>query len=155
MRQNPKGSRRDAFEIFLAEIKRDPKYLTDLAEDYFYREVAKWRVEPVGVGGSFAIVPTPSVAQRMEAVAARKANSARDVANGVKRIERMARLVMTFDTIMPNGKKLRHCSREYLISLGGAIKELARNMKPRQLVENAFTEKQFQAIVARGEKKAA
>jgi FtsZ-binding cell division protein ZapB len=70
-----------------------------------------------------------------------------------KREEREAKIQQGVDQIMllnlemPNGKRLRYCTREEVAKFNNGYARLVKKMKPRQMVGQAFNEDQVKAFM--------
>lgn len=56
--------------------------------------------------------------------------------------------IMLLNLEMPNGKRLRYCTREEVAKWGKGYERMAKKMKPRQMVGQAFDEAQVKSILA-------
>lgn len=144
---DPSASRKDAFELFLIEIKREPKLIRALAEDYFYRMAAQW--EPQKVGKSFTLAATPATQRRVEMTVERRRESAERTQKAVADLKVRIRAVVMLDLVMPNGKMLRHCTGAEMAKFGGMFTEVSRHLKPTQVVDKHLNERDLQEIRSR------
>lgn len=144
---DPTASRKQAFELFLDEVKGDPRLVRALAEDYFYRMAAQW--EPQKVGKSFMLAATPATKRRAEMSAERREESAARVNKSVADLKVRIKAVIMLDLVMPNGKKLRHCTGAEVAKFGGMFTEIARHIKPTQVIDKHFNERDLQEIKLR------
>ena len=108
MERKPTGSRKEALDQFVAAMKSDPKYLEDLATDYFHRMSAAWTVRDEKHGYSFGRVVEPSV--KIEEVRTKRAFSAERTATALETLKAKIRDVILLDLVLPNGVSLRHAT---------------------------------------------
>lgn len=125
MKANPIGSRREAKDRFLAEVRSDPKYLEMLADDYFERQSQSWAVRGTETNYSFQRTAKP------REVAERESRTARVRAA----VEYRIRKIILLDITLPNGKRLREATGAECSKAGGFFMEVARHIKPTQVVD--------------------
>jgi hypothetical protein len=145
MLSNSKGSRKEQFEAFLETMESNKAYLTALATDYFDREFAKWKLERVGKAGSLSLVATAPKQQTAEQRQARKQEFEREYQ--AKKPAIIATILLNLE--MPNGKRLRDCTGADLNKFGGFYTELARHMKPTEIVDKKFSEADLKRVYSR------
>ena len=153
LKNDPDGSRKDHFKAFLAEVSSDPKLIEALAEDYFERMYARWKIQRIGK--SHSIVGTPATERRAEQSRAQRQNVKNMVSETVGRITNRINRIVLMEMTMPNGKRLRDCTGAELTRFGGFYSEVARHLKPSQVVDKHMNESDLQAIWSRYGGKAA
>ena len=151
MLHDPKGSRKDAFKQFLATMESDPHYLTTLAEDYFERAYANWKGEKAG--DSYSLLGTASVQRRTDVSAVQRAEKEKQRADIVKKGVERIRQIILLDMILPTGKKLRESTGAECTKAGGFFSEVARYLKPTEIVDKHLNEAELRNIWSRFEKK--
>lgn len=151
MLADPKTSRKEAFKHFLETVQSDPRYLENLAEDYFYRMAAQWEPQKIGKEGSFSLVGTPATKRRAELSAEKRAESGERVAKGHEELKAKVRAIILLDLTLPNGKRLRDATGAECAKAGGFYTEVARHLKPTQVVDKHFNEKDLRDIQSRYE----
>lgn len=147
MMNNPKGSRKEAFDHFLETVKSDPRYLAALAEDYFYRQTQNWDLDQNRLGSS--LVATPAQRKRAEVSAAQRAASAARVAKATDEIKARIRKVIMLDLTLPNGKKLRDCTGAECAKAGGFYTEVSKHIKATEIVDKHLSERNLQDLYSR------
>ena len=150
MLNDPKGSRKDAFKHFLATMESDPRYLATLAEDYFDRAHANWKVEKIG--DSYSLVGTAAVQRRTDVSAAERAEKQKRTADIVKQGVERIRQIILLDMVLPTGKKLRDSTGAECAKAGGFFSEVARYLKPTEVVTKHLNEAELRNIWSRFEK---
>lgn len=151
MLSDPDGSRKDAFAHFLQSMQSDPAYLKELAQEYFDRNAAQWKIEHIGKNVS--LVGTAAVQKRAEVSAAKRAENAKIVQERLAEIKATARAVLTLDFVMPNGKRLRDCTGAETERFGGIFSEIARHVKPTQVVGHHINARELANLCQRFEPK--
>jgi len=149
---NPNGSQKDQFEAFLEIVQSDPAYVVALARDYFDRRAQSWG--PQEHDGSTTLAATHLRDDREKARAARRGDNERIVKSRLAAIKAKARIVLTLDSIMPNGKRLRECTFAEVRKFGGIFAELARHGKGNEVITKHINAKDLENIVSRFEKPA-
>lgn len=149
MMNDPDGSRDDQFNAFLEEVKENPKYIKALAEDYFYRMYAQWKVDKEGK--SHTLAATPATERRAELSAEKRKERAEQVTQKAVEIANQVRRIVLLDLPMPNGKKLRDCTFSEVGKFGNWMSELATHGKPTQVISHRLNEKEVQNIYSRYE----
>lgn len=147
MLNDPKGSRKDAFKRFLAIMESDPKYLATLAEDYFDRACANWKVEKIG--DSHSLVGTAAVQRRTDVSATKRAETAKERDALAGKIAARVRQVIILDLPLSCGKKARDCTGAEIAREGGFWTEVARHMKPTEVLDKAMGEQELRDIRSR------
>ena len=100
MERKPTGSRKEALDQFVAAMKSDPKYLEDLATDYFHRMSAAWTVRDEKHGYSFGRVVEPSV--KIEEVRTKRAFSAERTATALETLKAKIRdVILKHRSVVP------------------------------------------------------
>ncbi len=148
MLRNTDASRKESFGYFYAEIQNDPRYLTALAEDYFYRQCANWR--PVELAPhSVTLAATPAQEARVEKAAAKRVESKARVAVEVKRLK----TVLLMNLTLPTGKTLRESTGAECAKAGGFYLEVSRYLKPTEVVDKHLDEEELGNIYSRFDKR--
>lgn len=157
---NPDGSRKEQQDGFIERMKSDPAYLEMLARDYFERMAAVWmpRAEPTG-GHSFVRTevsqdkverqshPRPA-SKPLELVRRTREESAARTAAAFEELKAKVRVVL-LDLVLPNGKALRDATGAECAKAGGFYSEIAKHIKPTQVVDRHLSEGDLQNIRAR------
>lgn len=152
MKHDPDGSREDQWQYFLELMKSDEHYLEELARDYFDRWFAQFKVQRTETG--VRLVGTSTVERRAEAAAERRAEREQMKAENLKKIRQaVVSQILTLDFVMPNEKKLRDCTGAEVARFGGVFTEIARHVKPTEVVGHHLNAKQIQNICSRFEPK--
>lgn len=152
MLNDPKASRKEAFKHFLETVRSNAAYVDALAEDYFYRMAANF--EPMETGkGSYSLVGTPATKRRAEQSAERRADSAARVAKAERELKESIRPFIWLEMLMPNGKKLRHCTGAELAKFGGVFYTLSHKLKPNQVVDKHLSESDIRNVASQFEGK--
>lgn len=144
MKRNPESSRKEAFDAFLEVVRSDPAYLVALADDYFYRMEAQWRMQHDAKTGSHSVVATPAKQRRADIAASKEL-----VAVTKEKLAATIRPFIWLEMEMPNGKKLRHCTGAELAKFGGAFLEMSKQLKPNQVVDKHLGEQDLRNIASR------
>jgi len=147
MERKPSASRKEALDQFVAAMKSDPKYLEDLATDYFHRMSAAWTVRDEKHGYSFGRVVEPSV--KIEDARTKRAASAERTATALETLKAKIRDVILLDQILPNGVAVRHATGAEMAKAGGYYAEVAKHIKPTEVVDRHLSEANLQDISAR------
>jgi hypothetical protein len=63
------------------------------------------------------------------------------------KIQQIADQIMLLNQEMPNGKRLRYCTREELAGFNKGYDKMIKKMKPGQMVGQAFSEDQVKEIM--------
>lgn len=161
MMDNAAGSRKEAQDAFLAKMKEDPAYLDLLATDYFERMAAVWTVRTEAEHStSFGrtdvsqdkvermshprnqVKPVALVRRTKEEAAARTAAV-------FEEMKAKVRGVILLDLVLPNGKALRDATGSECAKAGGFFTEVAKALKPTQVVDKHLSEADLQNIRAR------
>lgn len=154
IKNDPDGSRKDQFKAFLNEVTESPKLIEALAEDYFERMYAQWKLKHDPKLGH-RLVGTPATQRRFEASAAKRQERAEQVASAARatvgRIVERVRKIMLMDMVTPLGKKLRDCTGAELAKCGGFFTELSRHLKPTQVADKHLNEADCQSVLSRYE----
>lgn len=164
MMNNAKGSRKQAKDDFISEMKSDKAYIEMLAGDYFDRMAAVWEVKEGRLGKSFGrtevsqdkidrtratlVSRSQSSASRDDADLKRKNSEAR-AKTAFEELKSSLRAVVLLDLEMPDGKPLRYATGAECKKAGGFYSEIAKHLKPSQVVDRHLTENDLQNIKAR------
>lgn len=149
MLANPNASRKEAFAAFLETVTSNPAYLHALADDYFHRMEAQWKVDQIGK--SHSLVGTPAVQRRAELSAERRAEGAVSRERGFQELKTRIRAVILLDLTLPSGKRLRDATGAECTKAGGFYTEVARHLKPSQVVDKHLSEAELRNIQSRYE----
>lgn len=156
---NPTGSRKEQQDGFIERMKSDPAYLEMLARDYFDRMASVWvpRVEPTG-GHSFGRTEAsqdkvqrlshPNKSKSVELVRRTREESAARTAAALEELRAKVRVVL-LDLVLPNGKALRDATGAECAKAGGFYSEIAKHIKPTQVVDRHLSENDLKNICAR------
>ena len=173
MMNNPGGSRKELQDTFVAAVTADTAYLEILAIDYFERMAAHHLVRPTPLGHTFdrTDVSKEQSDRRVESLLADKrfrnaspeiqaqkaeekkrqmrAEAAARTAIAFEEIKAKVRNVILLDLVMPDGKTLRHATGAECRKAGGFYAEVAKSIKPTQVVDRHLSEADLQNIRAR------
>lgn len=178
MMANATGSRKEAQDDFLARMKADPAYLEMLATDYFDRMAAVWtvradtpsnkvfgrtdvaqgRIDRANTPRSERPKAPPTIAaiatatEKMESPAlVRRTLEEAQARTTIAFNEMKAKLrdVILLDLILPNGKALRDATGAECAKAGGFFADVAKAIKPSQVVDRHLSEGDLQNIRAR------
>ena len=159
MMNNANGSRKEAQDAFIARMKGDPAYLEILATDYFERMAAVWTVRtqaPAARTFARTEVSQDKVERmshsRARPVALVRRSKEEDAARTATIFEEMkakVRGIVLLDLMLPNGKALRDATGAECAKAGGFFSEVAKAIKPTQVVDRNLTESDLQNIRAR------
>lgn len=161
MMDNADGSRKEAMDDFVKRMKSNRDYTEMLAKDYFERMAAVWTVRTDGKsrktfsrtgvsqdraermsGPRGADKPLAMVRQQREESAARSESAYLEMKAKIRNI-------ILLDLVLPNGKALRNATGSDCQKAGGFYAEVARHLKPMQVVDRHLTENDLQNIRAR------
>lgn len=148
MLADPKASRKEAFKHFLETVHSNQVYVDALAEDYFYRMAAQWEPEKIGKG-SYSLVGTPATKARVERAIEKRTESAQRVEKARDEIKAKIREVLLLDLTLPNGKRLRDATGAECAKAGGFYTEVARHLKPTQVVDKHMNERDLREVWSR------
>lgn len=163
MMDNASGSRKEAQDDFLARMKADPAYLEMLATDYFERMAAVWTVRHEAVA-STSFGKTVVAADKASRLTGPRAERPAKPLELVRRTQEESKLrtqaafaelkakvrdVVLLDILLPNGKALRDATGADCVKAGGFFAEVAKQIKPTQVVDRHLTEGDLQNIRAR------
>ncbi len=144
LERKPGASRKEALDYFVAKMKANPVYLEELAVDYFQRMSSAWAVRDEKAGYAFGRKGPVDIdmerKKRAERAARRTAVEARMTAQVRVRL---------LDLTLPNGKTLRHATGADCAKAGGFYAEVAKHLKPTEVVDRHLTEANLQDIRAR------
>lgn len=153
------GSRKEAQEEFVRRMKSDPAFLDALARDYFERMAAVWTVRAdTPTRKAFVRTevsqdkvermshPRPAPAQLVRRT---REEAAARTATAFERMKASIRGIVLLDLILPNGKALRDATGAECAKAGGFFSEVAKSIKPTQVVDRQLTEADLQNIRAR------
>jgi hypothetical protein len=173
MLHNPDGSRKEAQDHFIAAMKSDPAYLEMLALDYFERMAAYHVVRKDTLGHSFVRTevsqdrnerirdslvnrsapppgaPSASSVETIETARRKREESAARTAEAFAELKAKVRNIILLDLELPNGKKLRNATGAECKKAGGFYAEIAKHLKPSQVVDRHMSEADLQSIRAR------
>lgn len=171
MLNSPEGSRKEIQDSFMAEMKSDPSYLELLALDYFERMAAVWIVKKERLGNTFTrtevsqgkierqkatiaskasdAISAPVARMTPEQLAELRKQSAKRTETAFKELKAKVRAVVLLDLELPNGKKLRQATGAECKKAGGFYSEVAKHLKPTQVVDRHLTESELKNIRAR------
>lgn len=161
MMDNPAGSRKEAKDDFMERMRSDTAYLDLLAGDYFERMAAVWVVRDYGESShSFGRSEvSQDKVERMshpraevkpiELVRRTKEEAAARTATAFAEMKAKVRSVILLDLILPNGKALRNATGAECAKAGGFYAEVAKTIKPTQVVDRHLSEGDLQNIRAR------
>lgn len=161
MMANATGSRKEAQDAFIEAMKADPAYLDILARDYFERMAAVWTVRTEGKFNK-AFVRTDVSADKSERMShphgeikpialvrrTREETAARTAA-AFNEMKAKIRSVVLLDLVLPTGKALRDSTGAECEKAGGFYAEIAKHLKPTQVVDRHLSENDLQNIKAR------
>ena len=147
MLNRPDGSRKEARDHFIAQIKSDPTYLEMLACDYFDRRAATMPLRKTETGYTFQRAGTEAVS--IEEVRRKRKASAKRSATMYGEIKAKFRSMVLLDLTLPDGKPLRHATGAECKKAGGFISEVGRHLKGTQVVDKHMTEANLQDMRAR------
>lgn len=155
------GSRKEAQDAFVERVAADPAYLEILARDYFDRMAAVWTVR-TETPASKAFVRTEVSQDKVERmsrprgevkpialVRRTKEEAAARTASAFKEMKAKIRGVILLDLVLPNGKALRDATGADCRKAGGFFSEVAKSIKPTQVVDRHLSEGDLQNIRAR------
>lgn len=161
MMENATGSRKEQLDAFIASMKAHPDYLDALATDYFERMAAVWTVR-TETPASTAFVRTevsqdkvarlshPRAPTAPVALVRRTTEESAAVRAAVfAEMKAKVRGVVLLDLPMPNGKLLREATGAECAKAGGFYAEIAKAIKPTQVVDRHLREADLQNIRAR------
>lgn len=149
MMSNPSGSRKELKDEFIARMIADPDNFAALATDYFERMAAVWTVHaenPASTSFGRTGVSQDKVARmvRRDTVEAKDRNN-----RMFDMVKSSIRQVILLDLVMPNGKLLRDANGADCVKAGGFYAEIAKHLKPTQIVDKHLKEGDLQNIRAR------
>lgn len=145
--RKPQGSRKEALDWFVVQMKADPAHLDELARDYFERMSITWTARKEAHGFSFG--RTGEAEGKMErARQTREVGKARTAA-ALAEFKASVRNVILLDLTLPNGKALRHATGAECAKAGGFYAEIAKRIKPTQVVDRHLSEMNLQDIRSR------
>lgn len=145
MERKPSASRKEALDWFVGRIKAESVYLEELAIDYFQRMSSAWTVRDERHGYSFG----RAAPLDMERVRKRREETNKRASEAVSDLKMNMRAVILLDLMLPNGKALRHATGAECAKAGGFYAEIAKHIKPTQVVDRHLTEGNLQDIRAR------
>jgi hypothetical protein len=148
MLADPKASRKEAFKHFLETVRSNPSYIDALAEDYFYRMASSWEPQKIGKDSYSG---TPATNARVERSAEKRAEGVQRVAKATDELKARIRQVLLLDLTLPNGKRLRDATGAECAKAGGFYTEVARHLKPTQVVDKHMNEKDLRDVWSRYE----
>lgn len=161
MMDNAAGSRKEAQDAFVERMKSDPAYLEMLARDYFDRFAAVWTVRTEAkdskaflrtevsqdkverMSGPRAVVQPIGLVRRTKDEAAARTTAV------FEEMKAKVRGIILLDLILPNGKALRDATGAECAKAGGFFSEVAKAIKPSQVVDRHLSEGDLQNLRAR------
>ncbi|WP_414461781.1 hypothetical protein [Hyphomicrobium sp. DY-1] len=160
MMENPDASRREAQDEFVLQMQSDQIFLDLLARDYFDRMAAVWTVRSSNLlGNAFTRTdvaqdnadrrkhphqpPSPMLVRRT------REESAARTAIVFEQMKAKVRSVVLLDLLLPNGKALRDATGAECAKAGGFFVDVAKAIKPTQVVDRHLSEGDLQNIRAR------
>lgn len=147
MMHNPKGSRKEAQDLFIEQMRSDVVYLDLLARDYFTRMSAAWEVREENLGYSFG--RTEVSADKIERASRAREESRTRTASAFAELKARVRDIILLDLTLPDGKVLRHATGAECSKAGGFYAEIAKHIKPQQVVDRHLSEGDLQNIRTR------
>lgn len=156
--RKPTASHKEACDWFIAKMQADPAYLELLAREYFERMSVNWTATKVKHGFAFGrTAAAESTIQRRSATRIMTAEEMREARQKflkknkkrVDEIRSMFRNTVLLDLTLPNGKALRHATSADCAKAGGFYAEIAKHIKPTQVVDRHLTENDLKGIQAR------
>lgn len=131
-RQNPRADEAELLSLFVDEVRGNQEIVGTIIEYWFANNLRALSKHE----------PTISSAHR-NAIAS-------DVVNTIKqRVEDKAKIAL-LEWVMPNGKRLKDCTREQCLQLaekvGPWLKQVAAACKPRQRVGDVMKENDLKAL---------
>jgi hypothetical protein len=147
MLNRPEGSRKEARDYFIEQMKSDPTYLEMLARNYFDRRAIVMPLRKTDEGYTFQRVDVK--VESIEEARERREAAAKRTATAYD--ERKARLknIILLDLPMPNGKLLRDATGAECQKAGGFLRAVGACIKPTQVVDKHMTEENLRDIRAR------
>lgn len=142
LRRNVGASRKEALQDFTAELRTKSDAFDVLARAYFETNYARFDVEQTGKGSS-VVVPKPVktfVEREKERAEAKQQISA---------LASQIRTQILLDTILPNGKRLRHSTFADCAKAGGWFAAIAKLGKPSEAVDKKLSEADLQNLWSR------
>lgn len=131
-KRHPNQTREDVIQRFVDRfLDADDAIIMQVAREWAqinYRNL----IEP----------PTPEAKERNRQEAATIAERVSEVAS-----RSIAKLALSLDFLMPNGKKLRECTFSECGQLGGMFGKIAAAGKPNQIVGEKLSDKKLQALL--------
>jgi hypothetical protein len=108
------------------------------------REDEEWLV----AAGEYAAMQTlTTLHRRKETAAPTPEVRAQRQAEQQAAVENIKEQILLLNLEMPNGKRLRYCTREEVAGFSKGYDRLAKKMKPGQMVGQAFDEAQVRALM--------
>lgn len=145
-------SRKQAQDTFVERMKDEPAYLEILARDYFDRMAAVWTVRTEAPGRTtFERVSHTVASGKPPATLVRrtKEEAALRTSTAFEEMKAKVRGVILLNLVLPNGKALREATGADCAKAGGFFTEVAKALKPTQVVDRHLTESDLQNIRAR------
>lgn len=165
MLANPIGSRKEAMDRFVETMKSDPEYLDKLAIDYFERMAASWAVAgdehdhsftrtkvSKDKGGRISEALTGKPKRKLvprRSLLSERASSRKRSEDALNEMRKRIPTVTLLDLAMPDGKLLRDSNGADCRKAGGFYAEIAKHIKPTQVVDRHLSEGDLQNIRAR------
>ena len=140
------GSRKEAFNHFIEQMKANPVYLELLAKDYFDRKAAIWKVEKGEMGYRF--INKNAAVTDVGDVRRKRAEAAKRAAAELEKINASFDMIL-LDLVMPDGKRLRDATGAECQKAGGFLRAVGACIKPTQIVDKHMTENNLRDIWAR------
>lgn len=161
MMDTASGSRKESQDAFIKRMKSDRAYLEMLATDYFERMAAVWTVR-TETPDSKAFMRTEVSQDKVERMSGPRAEvvpvalvrrtkqeAQARTANALAEMKAKVRGVILLDLVLPNGKALRDATGAECAKAGGFFAEVAKTIKPTQVVDRHLKEADLQNIRAR------
>ncbi|NNV20571.1 hypothetical protein EHE22_09055 [Ochrobactrum pseudogrignonense] len=161
MMNSAAGSRKEAQDAFIEQMKSDPEYVELLARDYFDRMAAVWTVRTETQASK--VFTRTDVSQDkvermshprgqvkpLELVRRTREETAARTATAFEEMKAKVRSIVLLDLVLPDGKALRDATGSECAKAGGFFSEVAKALKPTQVVDKNLTENDLQNIRAR------
>jgi len=146
MLNRPEGSRKEARDHFIEQMKTSPEFLEKLAADYFDRKVAVWSLEKAKMGYKFQ--NKNQAVTSVDDVRKQRAESKKRVDAVFDKINASFDQIL-LDLVMPDGKRLRYATGAECQKAGGFYRAVGACIKPTQVVDKHMTEQNLRDIRAR------
>lgn len=135
-------TRKEAKDKFIAEMRANPDALEALASDYFERQAnLYWQSE---TNGSRVFERTSYVHSQVKRAEAKERSD-----NALAAMKKRILGAVLMDLELPNGKPLRLATGAECAKAGGFYSEVAKHLKPTQVVDKHLTEADLQNLKKR------